>query len=118
MCCDKASDNRINHLHKRALKTAYSVSTFEKLQKKDNFVTTHVKNLRILATELPKTKENLAVLIMHKILDQKNIQNNLSSQTDFQLGSVRIVNYDLRALRYLGPRIWNIVPQRVLNNSR
>ena len=69
MCCDKASDNRINHLHKRAFKTAYSVSTFEKLQKKDNFVTNHVKNLRILATEQPKIKVNLAVLIMHEIFE-------------------------------------------------
>ena len=69
MCCDKASDNRINHLHKRAFKTAYTVSTFEKFQEKDNFVTVHVKNLRILATELHKTKENLAVLIMHEIFE-------------------------------------------------
>ena len=33
MCCDKTSDNRINHLHERALRTVYNdnVSTFEKL---------------------------------------------------------------------------------------
>ena len=37
-CCDKTFDNRINHLHERALKTVYNdnVSTFEKLLGKDN----------------------------------------------------------------------------------
>ena len=60
MCCDKTSDSRINHLHKRALRTIYNdnVSTFEKLLGKDNSVTIHVRNLTILATELYKTKSS------------------------------------------------------------
>ena len=76
MCCDKTSDNRINHLHERALRTVYNdnLSTFEKLLEKDNFVTIHVRNLRIFATELYKTKENLAASIMHEMFEQRNIQ--------------------------------------------
>ena len=60
MCCDKTSDNRINHLHERALRIVYNdnVSTFEKLLGKDNSVTIHVRNLTILATELYKTKSS------------------------------------------------------------
>ena len=104
MCCDKTSCNRINHLHERALRTVYN----EKLLEKVNSVTIHVRNLRILATELYKTKENLAAPIMHEIFEQRNIQYNLRSQTDFQLGSVKTVNCGLRALRYLSPKIWNM----------
>ena len=116
MCCDKTSDNRINHLHERALRTAYNdnVSIFEKSLEKDNSVTIHVRNLRILATELYKTKENLAAPIMHEIFEQKNIQYNLRSQTDLQLGSVKTVNCGLRALRYLGPKI---VPFEIKNSG-
>ena len=89
----KTSDNRINHLHARALRTVYNdnVSTFEKLLEKDNSVTIHVRNLKILATEPYKTNENLAAPIMHEIFEQRNIQYNLRSQTDFQLGSVETV---------------------------
>ena len=74
MCCDKTSDNCINHLHEGA-RTVYNdnVSTFEKLLEKDNSVTIHVRNLRILATELYKTKENLAAPIMYEIFEQRNI---------------------------------------------
>ena len=81
VCCDKTSDNRINYLHERGLRTVYNdnVSTFEKLLEKDNSVTIHVRNLRILATELYKTKENLAAPIMNEIFEQRNIQYNLRS---------------------------------------
>ena len=47
------------------------MSTFEKLPEKDNSVTIHVRNLRILATELYKTKENLAAPLMHEIFEQE-----------------------------------------------
>ena len=119
MCCHKTSDNRINHLHQRALRTVYNdnVSTFEKLLEKDNSVTIQVRNLRLLAIELYKTKENLAASIMHGILEQRNIQYNLRLQTSFQLGSVKTVNCGLRALRYLGPKIWNIVLFEIKNSE-
>ena len=65
----------------------------------------------MLATELCKTKENLAASIMHEISEQRNIQYNLTNlQTDVQLRSAKTVNCRLRALRYLGKKIWNIVP--------
>ena len=66
--CDKTSDNRINHLHKRGLRTVYNdnVSIFEKVLEKDNSVTIHVRNLRTLAAELYKTKE---ATIMHEIFE-------------------------------------------------
>ena len=38
--------------------------------------------IRILATELYKTKENLAAPIVHKTFKQRNIKYNLRSQTD------------------------------------
>ena len=42
---------------------------------------------------------------MHKVFEKGNIKYYPCSQTDFQLGSVEIVNYGLRALRYLDPKI-------------
>ena len=86
------------------------MSTFERLLEKDNSVTIHLRNLIILATELYKSKEHLAAPVMHEIFEQRSIQYNLRSQTDFRLGSVKRVSCGLRALRYLGPKIWNIVP--------
>ena len=57
----------MNHLHERAIRAVYNdnVSIFEKRLEKDNPVTIHVRNLRILAAELYEAKENLAVLITY-----------------------------------------------------
>ena len=119
MCCDKTSHSRINHLSERALKTVQNenLSTFEKRLEKDNSVTIYVRNLRTLTTELYKTKQNLAATMMHKISEQKNIQNNLRSQTGFLLELVNTVNCGLRALRYFGPKIWNMVPLKMKNSE-
>ena len=116
-CCDKTSDNRMNHLHERALRTVYNenVSTFEKLLEKDNSAIIHVRNLKTFAIELCKIKKNLVAPIMHETFKQKN--NNLLSQTDIQLGSVKTVNYGLRAFSYLGPKICNIVPIEIKNSE-
>ena len=83
----------MNLLQERGHRMVYNdmVSTFETLLEKNNSGTIHVRNPRILATELYKTKENLDAPITHEIFEQRNIQYNLSSQTDFQLGSVKTV---------------------------
>ena len=114
MRCDKTSDN---HLHERTLKTVYNnnVSTLEKLLEKDNFVTVHVRTLRILAIKQCKTKENLAASIMHEVFEKRNIQYNLRSQTVFQLVLVKTVNCGFTALRYIQKhqKIWNIFPLKI-----
>ena len=58
MFCQKSSNARINHLHKRALRIVYNdnESTFEDLLKKDNSVSIHYKNIRLLGIELYQVK--------------------------------------------------------------
>ena len=58
----------------------------KKCLEKDNSVTIHEGNLRILVTELNKTKENLAAPIMHEFFEERNIQHHLRSQIDFYSG--------------------------------
>ena len=52
---------RINHLHERALKIVHNDngSTFEGLLKKNNSVSIHHKNIRLLGIELYKVKNKL-----------------------------------------------------------
>ena len=50
MFCQRSSNIRINHLHERALRIIYkdNESTFEDLLKKDNSVSIHHTNIRLL----------------------------------------------------------------------
>ena len=38
---------------------------------------------------------------------------NIRSQTDFSLKSGNTSSYGLRYLRYLAPKVWNLVPQDI-----
>ena len=107
MFCQRSSNTRINHLHERALRIVYNdnESTFEDLLKKDNSVSIHHKDIRLLGIELYKVKNNLSTHLMSEIFNLRNIDYNLCSQTDFKQGPVNTVNYGLMSLRYLAPKI-------------
>ena len=117
MFCQRSSNTQINHLHERALRIVYNdnESTFEDLLKKDNSVSVHHKNIRLLGIELYKVKNNLLTHLMSEIFNLRNIDYNLRSQTDFKQGPVNTVNYGLKSLRYLAPKIWDIIPLEIRN---
>ena len=115
MFCSRSSNNRINHLQERALRTVCNdhVSTFEDLLVKDNSVSIYNRNIRLLAIELYKAKSNLSSQLMLDLFQRREVNYNIPSQTDFSLRSVNTSSYGLRYLRYLVPKIWNLVPQDI-----
>ena len=50
------------------------------------------------------------------ICKRNSVGYSLRSQTDFSLPRVKSVNYSLKALRYFGPKIWNILPSDIKNS--
>ena len=55
-------NNNINRLHERCLRLCYGdkSTSFEKLLEQDKSVTTHTRNLQILATEMLKVYRNIS----------------------------------------------------------
>ena len=60
MFCSRQKNNRINHLHERALRIVCNdyESTFENLLELDNSVSIHLGNIRLKPIELYKVKHN------------------------------------------------------------
>ena len=58
----RSLNNKINRIHERALRITYNdkSSSFENLLEKDNSVTIHHKNIKILATETYKFLQGLS----------------------------------------------------------
>ena len=54
MASERGLNNKINHLHEKALRIAYKgkISDFKVLPEKDNAVTIHVRNIQLLMTEI------------------------------------------------------------------
>ena len=51
------------------------------------------------------------------ICKRNSVGYHLLSQRDFSLPQVKSVNYGLKALRYFGPKIWNIYPSNIENSK-
>ena len=50
---------------------------------------------------------------MLDLFQRREVNYNIRSQIDFSLRSVNTSSYGLRSLRYLAPKIWNLVPQNI-----
>ena len=112
MCHSRTLNNRINSLHYRALRLIYGedLLSFSGLLEMDGSVTIHHRNIQKLGIEMYKTKHNLSPTIMKEIFPDRNYNGpNLRSQMDYELPHVHSVKGQ-QTLRFLGPKIWNIIP--------
>ena len=113
-------NNRINKIHKRALKLVYKDNklSFNDLLELDNSVTIHQRNLQILATEIFKVKNSLAPEIMTEVFEIKEPYYNCRSEAShFKRENVKSTHYGIQSVRHLGLKIWNIVPQNIIESN-
>ena len=84
VCCNRSCNNCINHL--RALRIVYNdnVSSFEDLLQRDQTVSIDHRNIRLLAIEVCKIRNNISSHIKNELFKQRNIIYNLLSQTVLQ----------------------------------
>ena len=114
MFCRRKSNNRINHLHERALTVVHNnnQSSFENLLRKDRSLSIHHRNIRLFAIKIYKIKNNMLTPILSELFEKRNLNYNLRSQTDFSLHSVNTVAYGLKSRKYFAGSvehcsIWN-----------
>ena len=107
--------NKINRIQERALSLVYQNNlSFSELLDLDSSVTVHQKNLQALVTEICKVKNGIAPDIMKDIFELQNPLYNLrSSCNQFRRENIKTVHYGLHSVRYLGPKIWELVPNKI-----
>ena len=108
-------NNKISRIHERAFRLVYQNNLcFSEPLDLDNSVTVHQKNLKVLVTEIYKIKNGIAPDIMKDIFELQNPSYNLrSSCNQFRRENIKTVHYGLQSVRYLGPKIWELVPNNI-----
>ena len=101
---NRTLNSKIDKLE-RALRIVYqdNVSSFEELLKKDNSARVHQRNLKTLATEIYKIKNNLSPQIIQDIFPQENKIYTLRNKNHLTLSNPKSVSYGIESL-YLGPK--------------
>ena len=76
----------------------------------------HNQNLQILAIEVYKIKNNLSPLIITELFEQKNEQHyDHRKNSQFIIPPTKTVYHGSESISFLGPKIWNILPDRLKN---
>ena len=122
MCHNRTYNNKITRLHERCLRLIYNDKhlSFEELLEKDNSVSIRHKNLHVLATEMFKVKLKSTPEIIQDVFSLKEQGHyNLRNQTNFEIPHVKTVNYGLESICFLGPKIWDGLPNdlKIKNQS-
>ena len=105
---NRALNNRINKIHKRALRLVYQNKklSFGELLELDNAVTIHQRDLQVLVTEIFKVKTNLSPKIMKQVFDfQEPYYNLLSETSQFRWENIKTTHYGIQSVKFIGPKL-------------
>ena len=76
------------------------------------------RNIQKLAIEIYKVKNSISPIMMHEIFPDRNYNGpDIRSQTDFEIPHVNHVINGLETLRFIGPKLWNLIPDNIKEAS-
>ena len=118
MCHNRTTNRKTNRLHERCLRMIYKdkQSSFKMFLEKDSSISIHDKNIQCLTTEMYKVSNGLSPPIVSNIFTQKNCHPyNLRLNFQFSRPLVKSVFHGTESISYLGPVIWDILPDSCNN---
>ena len=110
----RSLNNKIYRINERVLRITYNdkSSSFQNLLEKDNSVTIHHRNIKILAIETYKFLQGLSPPLMNEIAVERN--NNYSLRGNDVLTRQRV---NSMRVPFLAPKIWDILPKDVKDSE-
>ena len=115
MFCSRTSNNMINKIHERTLRSILNdhTSDFDALLQTNNDTCNHHRNIQTLMIEIYKMKNNLNPSIMDNTFERRNNTYNLRNFQEFVTKTKRTVKMGLETLNYRSPQLWSILPENV-----
>ena len=110
------NNNIISNLHEWCLRLKYNDknTSYEELLTKDGSVSLHHMNIQALATKFYKIKNELSPEFFTEIfVHEKESYYNLRWCNAFRIPSVCTVYDDSESISFLGPKIWNFLPDEI-----
>ena len=115
MFCGKTTNNRINQLHKRALRVLQNdyTATFEDLLEKSEEVTVHCSNLQKLMIEIYECTNYIGPSVLTEFFTTKEISYDLRIKNLPQIPKVKTSSYGQSSLLFRGSILWNTLSDSI-----
>ena len=112
-------NNRINKIHEKSLRLVYKVknTSFNELLSMDNSVTVHHRNIRVLATEIFKARNNLGPKSMQSIFVERSIPYSLRKARELRTKKAKSTKYGTETVTFRAPEIWGILPEEIKHSE-
>ena len=105
-------------LHERCLRIICNdkQSSFTELLNKGNSVSIHIRNIQRLAIEMFRFYNGLSPPLMSNMFKLKAENSyNLRQVSEFSRPMVKSVYHGTESISYLGPKIWDILSEKLKN---
>ena len=108
----RRTNNKINRLHERALRTVYDgdVSTFDQLHAMNKSFCIQHQNIQRLLIEIYKALHEISGNSLKELFVKRESTISLRSKPELVVSSVNSVLKGKNSLRYFGSAIWNSLP--------
>ena len=105
-------NDKINKLHKKALRVVYNdtITSFEEMLIKDKTFTIHHQNIQSLANEMYKAVNKLPGKNPSEFFVTNNHNYNLRSRSELTVPSINTRFKGQISISYFGSLIWNSIP--------
>ena len=109
MFCTRKMNNKMNHIHERALRIVYNDYTFsfEFLLRKDCSVCIHHRNIHLVSIEMFKVMKKLSPSIINEIFGNIVATSNRSGNIFLRENANSVYNGE-NSMRIFGPIVLNI----------
>ena len=119
MLHSRGLNNKINHIHKRSLRTTYNdkSSSYSELFTKDRSVTIHHRNIRALAIEIYKVIKGISPPLLNEVFVPSQCNHDLRGNNFVERRRVKSVIYGTESISFLAPKIWEILLNEIKDSD-
>ena len=119
MLHSRGLNNKINRIHKRALKITYNdkSSTYSELLTEDRSVTIHHRNIRALAIEIYKVIQGISPPLLNEVFVPRQCNYEFRGNNFLERRRVKSVRYSTESISFLAPNIWEILPNEIKDSD-
>ena len=112
-------NNKINRVHKRALRITYNdkSSSYGELLTKDRSVIIHRRNIRALAIEIYKVMQRISPPFLNEVFVPRQCNYELRGNNFLERRRVKSVRYGTESISSLARKIWEILPSEIKDSD-